>query len=627
MVFHHGYHNRPELNRTSFIKDTFHKDLIMYKTGDIAYWNKDGEIVFSGRADNQVKIRGHRIELGEIENALMKHKFIKKAVVIHSVHNGRDFICAYYTSDFRIKSYELKLFLAKKLPAYMIPSYFTQINGIPLTVNGKLDTKSLPSPFKRLSVENYKKPETELQEILCSCFEKALCVDNVGIEEDFSDLGLDSLSIMSIQSLLAKHNVKISIQSFYDYTTIKDLANATEQSGVVSASEFDTTIIPEKHKPQCIKVSPKKYNNILLTGCTGFLGIHILEKLLSKDNHIYCMIRSSSLDNAKSRLISMFDFYFNGKYTTDFLFSKIHIVVGDIVYDFLGLKESLFEELGSKIDIVIHSAANVKHFGAFAELASLNVHGTDNIIDFCLKYNIPLNHISTTSVSGDFLPLDATKETVEFSENDFYIGQNYSNNYYVKSKFIAESHVLKAIQDNNLKANIFRVGNLTASYANGQLQYNFDTNLFFSRLKFILDKKVIYKSLLSQTFDMSPVDEISDALISIIFNYDIQNRIFHLFNTNQLNFEKLILILNELNCSIKILSDEAFYEKFNNVNGDSFTSLVMNEFSLYSKMSTPLNIKTTCNITLKYLEKVKFSYQNIDTSYIEKILNYINVIS
>ncbi len=289
-----------------------------------------------------------------------------------------------------------------------------------------------------------------------------LFIKKLSIEEDFNNLGIDSLSIIKVQSSLSTLGITVPTQYFYDYTNVKDLSFALEHT----KAEEDTSALNNnypflQHDVSKLKSKKHSFKNILLTGCTGFLGIHILEALLKENCKIYCLIRSSNQESAKKRILSMFDFYFKNTYSQDFLFDKIEVIVGDIKYKNLGLTEDTLAYLGSKIDNVIHCAALVKHVGRYDEFKKMNLDGTKNVANFCMKNHIGLNHISTTSVSGDFMPLTTTTDAVNFTEEDFFIGQNYNQNHYIKSKLLTEEYLFQNVKEGCLKANVFRVGNLT----------------------------------------------------------------------------------------------------------------------------------------------------------------------
>lgn len=142
-----GYMGNRELTDEKFIADPFKPGKRMYRTGDLARWMADGNIEYLGRMDHQVKIRGYRIELGEVEAQLMNLPAIRKAVVIARENDsGQKDLCAYFVADRDLTIQELKAALVPNLPMYMPPSYFVQMEKMPLTTNGKIDRKLLPVP-------------------------------------------------------------------------------------------------------------------------------------------------------------------------------------------------------------------------------------------------------------------------------------------------------------------------------------------------------------------------------------------------------------------------------------------------------------------------------------------------
>lgn len=317
----------------------------------------------------------------------------------------------------------------------------------------------------------------------------------------------------------------------------------------------------------------------------------------------------------------MFNFYFKNTYSQDFLFDKIEVIVGDIKYKNLGLTEDTLEFLGNHIDTVIHCAALVKHLGRYDEFKKMNLDGTKNVANFCIKNHIGLNHISTTSVSGDFMPLTSTQDIINFTEENFFIGQNYNENYYIKSKLLTEEYIFQNIKESNLEANVFRVGNLVGRYQDGLFQYNIDSNAFYNKLQFIIKNKFFYESGCLQEFDLSPVDEIANAIVNVIFHYGNINKIFHMMHPKKFNMKSLIEKLNNLGYKIKIMSDNDFYKKMIKLDVNN-NSLIINDYNLYTNISY-LNIKTNCDITLKYLENIPFNYHKIDTKYLTRMLEYI----
>ncbi|MCK4260460.1 MAG: amino acid adenylation domain-containing protein, partial [Halanaerobiales bacterium] len=228
-----GYLNRPELTEEKFVQNPFRinpfiPETRMYKTGDLARWLPDGNIEFLGRIDNQVKIRGFRIELGEIENQLLSHEEIKEAVVIDWIDDSGDkYLCAYIISDSELSIAELKAYLGRELPNYMVPADFVQLEKVPLTPNGKIDRRVLPKPDGNLVVgTEYVAPTNEAEEKMAIIWSQILHVDKIGINDNFFILGGHSLKATRLASkLLKEFNVEIPMKVIFKHPTIKKLVD------------------------------------------------------------------------------------------------------------------------------------------------------------------------------------------------------------------------------------------------------------------------------------------------------------------------------------------------------------------------------------------------------------------
>ncbi|MGB3467023.1 MAG: amino acid adenylation domain-containing protein, partial [Cyclobacteriaceae bacterium] len=189
-----GYLRREDLTRERFIDSPFHENEKLYKTGDLVRWDESGNIVFEGRADQQVKVRGFRIELGEIETVLAAFDKVKRCAVIARNFKGTKQLVAFYTSGEEFEVEQLRGYLKNHLPDYMIPSAFERIEEIPLTPNGKTNTKALEElDIKMESSQKYVAPETETQKKLAIIWQDVLEVEKVGLMDNFFELGGHSL--------------------------------------------------------------------------------------------------------------------------------------------------------------------------------------------------------------------------------------------------------------------------------------------------------------------------------------------------------------------------------------------------------------------------------------------------
>ncbi|MCK4258351.1 MAG: amino acid adenylation domain-containing protein [Halanaerobiales bacterium] len=222
-----GYLNRPELTAERFIDNPYKPGEKLYKSGDLARLLENGEMEYLGRTDNQVKIKGFRIELGEIENLLQTHENIQQAVVlVNEDSNGEKYLCAYIVSDKNLTVSELREYLTIRLPQYMVPSNFVQIDEIPLTSNGKANRKALLKIQGNLDLGiEYVAPTNEVEEKLVQIWETILNSKNIGINHNYFDVGGDSIKAIRVISMINNQlDTDIKIADLYQNQTIAELA-------------------------------------------------------------------------------------------------------------------------------------------------------------------------------------------------------------------------------------------------------------------------------------------------------------------------------------------------------------------------------------------------------------------
>ena len=216
-----GYLNNPELTAEKFIDNPFGEGKL-YKTGDLAYWREDGEIIFCGRIDNQVKLNGQRIELGEIENVISSSDYISSVAVLIQKNANKDVLVAFCCGDESRKKH-LKELCAQKLPAYMVPQAFVFIDEMPLNQSGKLDRKLLSTLKIEIESDDFEPPQNEDEEAICKLFCNTLGVEKIGRNSDFFELGGTSLSMISALSNDALKQV--SAPEFIENSTPAKLAH------------------------------------------------------------------------------------------------------------------------------------------------------------------------------------------------------------------------------------------------------------------------------------------------------------------------------------------------------------------------------------------------------------------
>lgn len=247
-----GYLNRPKLTAQRFVADPFGgPGALLYRSGDVARRRADGQLVYLGRNDNQVKINGFRIELGEVEAAIAEFPGIRQvSVIAHSDHTGQQRLAAYFVTDggSSISAHTIREFLIKRSPAQMIPAFYIRMEAIPLTHNGKVDRKALPTPSAG-STSPLAEAETPMQERVAVIWREVLETPNVGLDDNFFDIGGSSILLIRIRTQLQNQlNRTIPITWMFEFTSIRTLADklrddsdATESksgsSGTISAAQ------------------------------------------------------------------------------------------------------------------------------------------------------------------------------------------------------------------------------------------------------------------------------------------------------------------------------------------------------------------------------------------------------
>ncbi|MEV0174681.1 amino acid adenylation domain-containing protein [Streptomyces sp. NPDC050803] len=239
VVLARGYLDRPALTAERFVADPYGPaGSRMYRTGDIARWNRDGQLEYVGRADDQVKVRGYRIELGEIQSALAAHPHIAQAAVI--VREGR--LLGYVVPQDEAPAADTQLLrksLAESLPEYMVPAAIVVLDALPLTSHGKLDRRALPDPEYSEGAGS-REPVSVKEQVLCGLYAEVLRVPEVGVDDSFFDLGGDSIMSIQLVSAARRAGLRFSPRDVFECRTVARLAEvAQDADGAAPAAPDD----------------------------------------------------------------------------------------------------------------------------------------------------------------------------------------------------------------------------------------------------------------------------------------------------------------------------------------------------------------------------------------------------
>ena len=549
-----GYNNLPEQTSERFVE---YKGIRCYRSGDYARWTPEGDIVTLGRMDGQIKLRGLRIELGEVEAAISKVEGIKQVVVKVCNIQGKEHLSAYFVAEKQINIQELKEEIGNTLTHYMVPTAYMQLPAFPLTPNGKTDLKHLPEPMVEVSGE-YVAPANETEKQFCDIFAQILELDKVGATDDFFELGGTSLVVTRILIEADKLGYKIAYGDVFANATprkLSKLVGASEEDADMTEStveNYDYTAINQLLKMNCLDTflagKQQVLKNVLLTGSTGYLGIHILHELIqSSAEKIYCMVRGKDDKAAEDRLKAMLFYYFDNPYS-ELFGNRLFVVRGDVTQDIYAIDERLKDTTQ-----VFNCAARVKHFSEGTDIEDVNIGGVEQCIKFCKKTGATLIHVSTMSTGG--MGLNG-KKLKPYSEDILYQHQ-YLGNQYTYSKFMGERLILEAVAKGELKGKIMRVGNLAAREVDGEFQANFSANSFMGRLRVYQMLGVFPYNAYDSKVEFSPIDQVAQAIV-LLSTTPKQCTVFNPFNCHQIMLGDVVAQMKTIGSEVKLVEADEF---------------------------------------------------------------------
>lgn len=628
-----GYIGLDEQTKEKFIVLNGQK---AYRSGDIAYWSADGRIVHCGRRDNQVKLRGLRVELDEIENVMNRFKGIKRSVVLVKGEGNDQKLCGYYVAEEPVNTQELAEFMGKTLTAYMIPAVFVHMTSMPMTANGKVDKKALPEPAAENKKRQGREAKTEIEKKFCDMFAVILGIDKVYADDDFFALGGTSLSASKVAMKCMTEKINVAYGDVFQYPTPEKLAayiekQFAEPKETEPAAEKDVALAEDSEQEKLHEVL--KYNsaeyleemestdlgNVLVTGATGFLGIHVVMELLEEGcNKIFCLVRKGKNQSAQVRLKSMFMYYFDDTMESE-IGKRIIPVEGDITDDAL---EKILK--GYEIDTIINCAACVKHFVADDLLDRVNVQGVKNLIRFSMKYDKKLIQVSTVSVAGESVDGHIPPE-VKLTENRLEFSQALDNKY-AKTKFLAEKAVLEAVA-NGLRGKVIRVGNLMSRERDGEFQINYTTNGFMNRLRAysIIGKFPVND--MDQEAEFSPIDSTAKALVRLAGTPD-KFTVFHAYNCHHVHMANVLKTMNEYGIRIDVVKEEEFRRQFDELLADETRNAEISSLIAYmnSGKANRRYVGWENHFTVKALYRLGFSWPLTGERYIRRAVDALSTL-
>ena len=613
-----GYNKLPEQTKKAFIEFNGERT---YRSGDYAKWTGNGDVVILGRTDNQVKLRGLRIELGEIEKRLSDINGIKSAVALIRKVNNADAICAYYTSDIQLDAEFIKNELKKSLTEYMVPSAYVQLSEMPLTPNGKINTKLLPEP-QSSEKKSGAKPTTALEKTMCDIFSKVLELDKVYADDNFFDIGGSSLTVTRVIILANKSGIEIAYGDVFENPTPAALAklcekdapkNDFEDLGNYDYSNIENVLL-ENNLDSFKNGDMQEIGDVLLTGAAGFLGIHILYELLHRySGKVYCLLRDKHNNPAEDRLNMIYFYYFEESLKEKYS-DRLTVLSGDVTD-----RESFNKFLDFNIDTVINCAANVKHFSKGTDIEDVNLYGTLNVIDFCKQADARLIHVSTMSVGGIFVGEQG--EVTHLEENQLYFGQQATSKYTL-SKFLAERAILEEVSK-GFNAKIMRVGTLSARNSDGEYQINFTTNTFMGRLKSnIIIGKYPY-DMIEMPFELSPIDFVAKAIL-LLSQTPKNCTVFHPFNNHMLMMGDLYMEMDRIGLHSQASETEEYEKALEEAKQNPEKAKILSSMLAYQNMAHGqkiFSVGKSNKYTMQVLYRMGFHWPVTSLDYMKRFIS------
>ncbi|BAZ37901.1 amino acid adenylation domain-containing protein [Calothrix sp. NIES-4101] len=557
-----GYLHHPELTQEKFIQNPFVNFQLargkfshrIYKTGDLVRYLPDGNLEFVGRADNQIKIRGFRIELGEIEATLKENYQVQTAVVI--VEDNQRLVAYIVLKSESHRSprqqseiiNDLRSFCFQKLPDYMLPSAFVLLQALPLTSNGKVNIQALIALAKNRSEVNqiYIEARTPIEKTLSEIWLQLLRLEQVGIHDNFFDLGGHSLLITQLLAKVRKaFHIEINLRDLFDAPTIADLSQIIERKNVgIFTDTANVNLLEEAVLSPSIQVNVSgEYQShpqsILLTGATGFIGSFLLYELLQQTTAtIYCLVRSQDNISTQARLINSLKSYL---LWDESFRQRIMTVNGDLAKQFLGLSEDKFLSLARQIDVIYHNGAWVNFTYPYSVLKAANVLGTQEILHLATQMKIkPVHFISTIGVAQ----IEDNPDKIEKSDNG-----------YTQSKWVAEK-LIKIAGERGVPISIYRPGRICGDSKTGAC--NPEDHTFR-----LIRGCIQLGSAPKQNFmvNLTPVDYASKAIVYLSQQKSSLGQIFDITNPQSISWCEMANLICTLGYPIQQIPYEHWRDK------------------------------------------------------------------
>jgi thioester reductase-like protein len=422
-------------------------------------------------------------------------------------------------------------------------------------------------------------------------------------------------------------NIPVVYANVFDYTTPEKLAafiskdtekseNTAEESERFESEEL-ADVLKYNTASYVDEVSYSDIGKILVTGATGYLGIHVVKTLMDRGcEKIYCLVRHTKKQSSVKRMKMMFMYYFDDTFDSE-IGKRIIPIDGDITDE--NIKKTLAEY---DFDTAINCAACVKHFVNDDLLDRVNVQGVENLIDVCKTRDKKFVQISTVSVGGESVNGSVPKDRL-LTENSLNIGQNLENKY-AETKYRAEKAVLEAVRE-GLRGKIIRVGNLMSREKDGEFQINYSTNGFMKRLRAYAIMGSFPVGNMDLPAEFSPIDSTAQAIVLLAGTPD-KFTVFHACNCHHVHMANVLEAMKACKIDIKVTDDNEFKDEFNKMLADEKRNMDISSLIAYLNNGSRRYVAHDNAFTVKALYRLGFSWHLTDMAYIRRAINALSTL-
>ncbi|KAL6867040.1 non-ribosomal peptide synthetase [Trichoderma novae-zelandiae] len=569
------YLNLPETTATAFQMDPFvtnKEGARMYRTGDMARMLPSGLLEITGRVGGMIKTRGYTVQPGAVETAIVKHLAVRDCAVVAHGEGLQKQLVAYIVPDTDNvpgrtivvidesgHSPVARRALSAHLAHYMIPPLWVELEELPThAVSGKTNLKALPPPPRpRTPVERAAKAEKNVtikMDTIVKMWSAALNVPVTSItpKHDFFDLGGHSLTLADLASRLTKaFGFPVPLGPLAGTPTLEGHLEAVKAARDGHAEQVQADLpavlradaqLPEDIQPHTAAPRMKRLSDaetILLTGSTGYLGAFLLKALLEHTSaHVLCMVRfteptedcrPAGTARIRKNLIDL-------GIWSDAMLDRMEIVPGNLARGRLGLSPEAFEELASRVQVIVHAAATVNLVYPYAALRNANVGGTREILRLASRGGATVHHISTNGVLPPSLDGWAEDAMIDFDDVPTKLQDGYG-----QTKWVAEKLVLEA-SNRGIPAKIYRPGTISGHSVTGAANtYDLMNALIIESLQLGQAPDVA-----DWVVEMTPVDVVSRAIVALADHTDGRQLVYHLGDSSPVTAASLFDSLAEL---------------------------------------------------------------------------------